>query len=99
MDIVQISLGTQQVETDLQIVSPIVKGVGKLTFDYRMGSVRYVRNNDVNFNMLMAQFGAVNSTVVTNVNVPINIFINNVLYSGTVNFHYAAVRDKIGKGQ
>jgi len=88
-----------KIESNLQIAGPIVKGVGKLTFDYRSGSVRYSRSGDYNLNMTMAQFGAVNSTVSTSVSVPINIFINNVLYSGTVNFRYAAVRDKLGKGQ
>ncbi len=72
--------------------------VGKFTVNVRTGTIRYTTTKAA-LQFMLSNFGAVNDTVSTSLQLPISFSFNNAIYGDTYNFSYFSTAGRMGKGK
>ena len=95
---IDVVLGKAKIDT-LMISHGKGVGSGKLTWNYRTGSIAYTRTK-YNLQAIFSPYGKLNVTGSPTISIPIMYEFNGIRYGSTaVNFSYTATQGKSGKGK
>jgi len=90
-------IGDQELDSAILIKGKGNSGVGKYTWNYKKGEVKYTGKKPLQ--TILAPYGAVNAETFVNISVPMFMEIGGVKFGGNVPFLYSAKLGKTGKGK
>lgn len=98
LTVVKIFIDQSQIDA-LTMFGGRTLGLGKLSFNYRRGSLNYQLSNDSKLGTMLQSFGAVNADVSKTVMLPLRIQVRDVRYGADAAFEYTGKFDKSGTGK